>query len=277
MREERIESTIKALQITQELRAKGYNAEMRRVNKNGLDILGIEITEDNSSSNKISSVYYPNKFDGDTREIADQIIENYKRTKVPKKEIVDGMSKSFEEVKDKLIICLEPVHDADYITERYLDLQLYIRYRVSNNMSAKATKDLADIWGASKKELISAAIENTRKKIVVKNLSGMLVDFEFLEDVPSLVFCGNDEGMYGAGYLALKTKIEELSSVFGRDLYILPSSIHEVLVLPDNRLYGVENLKKMVKEVNDTEVSPEERLSYSVYKYSRRDAEIKVL
>ena len=83
--------------------------------------------------------------------------------------------------------------------------------------------------------------------------------------------------MYGAGYLALKTKIEELSSIFGRDLYILPSSIHEVLVTPDNGLYEVEDLKKMVKEVNDTEVSPEERLSYSVYKYSRRDAEIKVL
>lgn len=277
MRKERIESIIRTLQITQELRAKGYNAEMRIVNKNGLDIFGIEIIEDDSSSNKISPVYYPDKFDGDTREIADQIIENYKSMKIPKEEIIGGISKSFEEVKDKLIICLEPVHDADYITGKYLDLQLYIRYRISNNMSAKVTKDLADIWRVSKEELLSAAIENTRKKIVVKNLLGMLVDFEFLEDVPPLVFCGNDEGMYGAGCLALKTKIEELSSIFGRDLYILPSSIHEVLVTPDNGLYEVEDLKKMVKEVNDTEVSPEERLSYSVYKYSRRDAEIKVL
>jgi len=249
MRKERIESIIRTLQITQELRAKGYNAEMRIVNKNGLDIFGIEIIEDDSSSNKISPVYYPDKFDGDTREIADQIIENYKSMKIPKEEIIDGISKSFEEVKDKLIICLEPVHDADYITGKYLDLQLYIRYRISNNMSAKVTK----------------------------NLQGMLVDFECIEDAPPLVFCGNNEGMYGAGYLALKTKIEELSSIFGRDLYILPSSIHEVLVTPDNGLYEVEDLKKMVKEVNDTEVSPEERLSYSVYKYSRRDAEIKVL
>lgn len=277
MRKERIESIIRTLQITQELRAKGYNAEMRIVNKNGLDIFGIEIIEDDSSSNKISPVYYPDKFDGDTREIADQIIENYKSMKIPKEEIIDGISKSFEEVKDKLIICLEPVHDADYITGKYLDLQLYIRYRISNNMSAKVTKDLADIWRVSKEELLSAAIENTRKKIVAKNLQGMLVDFECIEDAPPLVFCGNNEGMYGAGYLALKTKIEELSSIFGRDLYILPSSIHEVLVTPDNGLYEVEDLKKMVKEVNDTEVSSEERLSYSVYKYSRRDAEIKVL
>lgn len=56
MRKERIESIIRTLQITQELRAKGYNTEMRIVNKNGLDIFGIEIIEDDSSSNKISPV-----------------------------------------------------------------------------------------------------------------------------------------------------------------------------------------------------------------------------
>lgn len=232
MRKERIESIIRTLQITQELRAKGYNAEMRIVNKNGLDIFGIEIIEDDSSSNKISPVYYPDKFDGDTREIADQIIENYKSMKIPKEEIIGGISKSFEEVKDKLIICLEPVHDVDYITERYLDLQLYVRYRISNNMSAKVTKDLADIWRVSKEELLSAAIENTRKKIVAKNLQGMLVDFECIEDQVVTLMTTNGQ----APFLSVNMYLNEVEDEQTKaDLALI---IEEVL---KQRIQGVKN------------------------------------
>ena len=55
------------------------------------------------------------------------------------------------------------------------------------------------------------------------------------------------------------------------EFYILPSSIHEVLIVPMSSNIHVSELKAMVKEVNDTQVSPEDRLSYSIYYYNPVD------
>ena len=49
-------------------------------------------------------------------------------------------------------------------------------------------------------------------------------------------------------------------------LYILPSSIHEVLAIA---MGDPDELRQLVCEVNDTQVVPQERLSYNVYKYER--------
>ena len=52
-------------------------------------------------------------------------------------------------------------------------------------------------------------------------------------------------------------------------LIILPSSVHEVILVPDDGITGKEFYTDMVKEVNDAQVEPEERLSYNVYYYDR--------
>ena len=46
----------------------------------------------------------------------------------------------------------------------------------------------------------------------------------------------------------------------GGDFYILPSSIHEVLIVPDNGEMGLKDLEAMVKEVNATQVAPADKL-----------------
>lgn len=53
------------------------------------------------------------------------------------------------------------------------------------------------------------------------------------------------------------------------DLYIIPSSIHECLILPEQEDICGDDLKKLVRTVNDTEVADDEILSYNIYKYSR--------
>ena len=53
----------------------------------------------------------------------------------------------------------------------------------------------------------------------------------------------------------------------GGDFYILPSSIHEVLIVPDNGEMGLKDLEAMVKEVNATQVAPADKLTDSVYHY----------
>ena len=65
--------------------------------------------------------------------------------------------------------------------------------------------------------------------------------------------------------------IKEFASKVGSDLYIIPSSVHEVLLLPNNIEYDKDYLTDLVKEVNSGELSTEDILSDHVYYYSRKD------
>ena len=56
----------------------------------------------------------------------------------------------------------------------------------------------------------------------------------------------------------------QISEIVGGDYFVLPSSIHEVLILPDHGQIPVKDLLMMVKEVNEAEVLPEEQLGNKV-------------
>ena len=68
--------------------------------------------------------------------------------------------------------------------------------------------------------------------------------------------------------------MKELADRLESDLLILPSSLHEVLLLPDDQEQGYDFYRQMVHEVNVTQVEPEEILSFNLYRYDRQKAEI---
>lgn len=81
--------------------------------------------------------------------------------------------------------------------------------------------------------------------------------------------------MNGSAGILDTDKLQEISEAIGQDLYILPSSIHECLLLPKSEK-TVQELKEMVQEVNRQEVEPEEWLSDNVYEYSAATKEITI-
>jgi len=62
-----------------------------------------------------------------------------------------------------------------------------------------------------------------------------------------------------------------ISARFGSDLYVLPCSIHELIVLPAGSRRQSKVLMEMVADINATELPPEEILSSNIYYYSRSD------
>lgn len=68
--------------------------------------------------------------------------------------------------------------------------------------------------------------------------------------------------------------MEKVSSLFPEGFYILPSSIHEILIVPGNGEENAGELGEMVRDVNRTEVRREEVLSDHIYEYDRESGRI---
>ena len=69
----------------------------------------------------------------------------------------------------------------------------------------------------------------------------------------------------------------KLSDVMDSSYYIIPSSIHELLLIPSADYTDREEIKAMFRKVNDNQVRPEERLSYSLYGYDNKNSRIENL
>ena len=79
----------------------------------------------------------------------------------------------------------------------------------------------------------------------------------------------NTSKMDGAVYILFNDVLEDIASELQSDLYILPSSIHEVLILPKTDETDYEYLCETVNYVNNKDLDPMEVLSESVYIYER--------
>lgn len=84
----------------------------------------------------------------------------------------------------------------------------------------------------------------------------------------------NNEGFFGASCIIYPDILDKFASENNSDVYILPSSIHETILIPTSKAPSKEELCDMVKEVNNTEVADTERLSDNVYVYSLKDKKV---
>ena len=88
----------------------------------------------------------------------------------------------------------------------------------------------------------------------------------------------NSIGIYGATTMLYPDIIKEIADTMEADIYILPSSLHEVILVLDYGLnYNENKLKEMVHDINRTIVNEDEVLSDSVYKYCRDTKKIEKL
>lgn len=162
--------------------------------------------------------------------------------------------------------------------KEFLDLAAI--YRVvgktdeSRGASAIVTDILCNSYSLSEDELDAAARRNTEENgFNVQSVGSFLSEngilFAGFEPVPMWII-SNHEKINGAAVMLYKDCFEDLSNKLGSDLYILPSSIHEVIAVPAAGA-EVDFLKTMVREINATKVAAEEVLSDTVYRYSRDD------
>ena len=85
----------------------------------------------------------------------------------------------------------------------------------------------------------------------------------------------NKDNSFGAAAMLYTGMLEKAAEAIQEDrIFILPSSVHEVLLVPDRGDFTSEQLREMVTEINATQVAPDEVLTDNVYEYDARKKEL---
>lgn len=143
--------------------------------------------------------------------------------------------------------------------------------------SIPITLALMEPWGVTTEELHDIAIRNMRSlhPSTFRGMSSVLgcmlsgEEGDVMDPADEVMFVlSNKKGMYGATAILDEKIMEKIVERFGKAFFILPSSVHELLIVPEMPDMDVTQLEAMVTSINAAEVMPEERLSDHVYRYT---------
>ena len=177
----------------------------------------------------------------------------------------------------------------------FLDLSIIFRCLVTQEDIGSASILIHNVhmklWDITIQELYQDAVMNTprleeyeiksmtevmREIMTEENSDGSGQDAymeEFSDSVPLYVL-SNKNRIEGAGCMLYPDLMKDFSDTIGSSFYIIPSSVHESLLLPPKEDVQGGEIRNMIKEINDTQVSIEERLSYSLYYYDKDEGRI---
>ena len=190
-----------------------------------------------------------------------------------------------DKVKDKIIFELvnyekneKRLLDRPYI--KIMDLAVIFAF-VATDLGrdfgvVHITNEIAKQFGLTRDEIWEFAKVNTPKllKADIMPMSSFVYD-EKADNEEMYIIC-NRKKTSGAGVILYDRILEELSSELESDLYILPSSVHETIVIRADKNKDVYALQEMVKNINNTVVSAEDILSDKVYCYYRNSKKLEI-
>lgn len=240
----------RANRVAEIITNKGIAAKVMIKNNNGVEKIGFTLGD-----GIVRPTIYPNlETTNDLDKIADNIIDSYNQHKDDGNmfnDIVDKFT-DFNSIKQDIIPALVKECTEDVVSRDFLDLKIVYRYMINNDASILIRKQHLEVWDKTETDIYDIALNNVRDSYVDIPLPG---------DVGMRVIL-NTKRNYGATALLFP----ELFEKYGNDARILPSSIHEVIVIENSQIED-NSLVEMIMLVNETELNPEEILSNHPYRY----------
>lgn len=200
--------------------------------------------------------------------------------------------KHFDTIKDKIVYKVVNYRSNEKLLEqvphkRILDLAVVFYCLLDNEYGRSATALIYNNnlknWNVTIDDVYKAALKNTPDLLHSKissmaalfekcgvNVDGEEVDLK--DYVPSDMYVlTNESKLNGAACILYENVLYDFAQKLGADLYILPSSVHEVILLLKLSMFEKDELVNMVKEVNTEGVAADEVLSDHVYEYNRTE------
>lgn len=242
----------------------------------------------------------------ETDKIAADLYREIRNAEIPKELSGDFMSaivNNYESAKPMIFCKLinekanrEMLREVPYFPFLDLAVIFYIQVSKSNEGEMAITIDhkIMDLWGIDSQQLyqdtiyhmetsvpqqlqsfsdIMEGILDEEEKIILREIG---INGKGRFEITPELYCLRNSSIFGASSLLYGDTMAKFAEQEQCDMLILPSSICEVLLLPDDGSRNYGELQDMVKTINQTEVSREELLSNSIYKYDRMAKKISI-
>lgn len=283
-------------QILQEAKDRmwGVQVEIRPVEKlQGESYTGLSIQPNDSpmaATLNLDTVYNQMVDQGKSfQEVADDLITHAADIIVDMPKIDVNDITNYDQMKNTLVVQVIPTDRnaemlADIPHKNIEDMSLVYRMQIDQNengtSSVLITNAMLENYGVTVDQLhqdaMDAAVINNPATFrsmqeVLSDLMGMPADLMPPMDGPQMYVASVENSLNGAGVIAYPDFMNQVAEQVGGDFFVLPSSVHEVLVVPDDGSIDRHDLESMVREVNASEVLPKDQLSDNVYHYDSQD------
>lgn len=267
--------------VVDELNKRGYKAELMSVFKNGIEKTHIVI-----GNGEVRPLIDVDSLLADPPYGIDSIVLRaitiYNNSLATSFDVPNITTWNY--AKDHLQLCLQGKTDEPILKHRYLDMEVYVRVKVSADGTYKVKPGMFKEIGED--EIFARALLATKNNIVVEDMGKMLAEmmggalnfadiinpcFPMAQPIPIVI--SNTEKTFGSAGICDKELLSKIAREHNSSFVIIPSSIHECIIHLDND----PNMKKyntMVHEVNATKIAPEERLSDHAYFFNKNTCEI---
>lgn len=287
-----------------------YSVELQRIIKNnGIVLDGMIIrkdTEDISPTIYLNSYFELYQMGKPLNVIFEEIILQYGSMYTNHHFEMDNLL-VFSEVKNKIIVRLinyeknrELLKTCPY--KRFLDLAVTFRYVADRDCHGLASSLIVneefDEWGIELDELYQTALFNTMREFPwhMESLASVILSclkrtmpeeaceeiqeeyelFSETENGVSIFVLSNDSDLNGASCILYDNVIKNFAKVQDSNVFILPSSIHEVMLVPESDDTDPMFLQELVVEANQSAVGLIDLLSDSIYYYDRETDQITI-
>ena len=294
--------------VQQEL-GEGYEVVIKEVRKNnGVLYTGLMIM---SGKHNVSPTIYLDDFyeaychGYEVSKIVKCVLEAYE-SDMPKNSVDMSFFEDFAMVKDRICFRLVEKDKNEELLQKvphtdFLDLAVVFYYAYESEELGRGSiliyNNHVELWNTDTEELMALAKENTprlfpwecctmktmineimmqKKKEYGEEYCPEYDEEAFFEDVPMYVL-SNSTRVFGASSILYPDVLEKLAENIKDSFYILPSSIHELIILHDKGTESRQTLKEMIATVNRTQVREPEILSDSLYYYNYKSKQILIL
>ena len=276
---------------------------IRKVNKTNREVDGLNMLDIPGLKNATPTLYVNDLYEkyekiGDYEEVARMAAETMEYGIKSFNSQITEECLDTSKLKDKVFFSLINAEQNRELLNtvphrEFEDLAIVYRWNIGAASDGVYTNlvnnDLAKKEGLTENDLYNAANKNTKElfPILVKNMNEVISEMifgesgideemqkefsEVMQETPDencMYVITNESKLFGAASMLYEEPIHELAEQVGGDLYILPSSVHEVIAVPAD-FGSPEELAEMVYEVNMEQVDINDRLSNQVYHYDK--------
>lgn len=283
--------------VKERIADKGLTADVRTVEKVNETYEALSVTPEggNIGMNLNIDRFYSSYEDGvDYEDLVNNAMDVIDRgiSNIPDLDV--NKFTDYEQMKDKLVMEVVSAETNAAILatiphKNMEDMAIVYRFMLNNHNGEQAsvlvTNTILAQMGITPEQLHADALKNAPevKPLVIQGMSEVLVEMvgpeaaELMGIIPEepekeqMYVASVPDKTHGASVIAYQDFMDKAAERAGGDFFILPSSIHELLIVPDTKEMDFRVLEGMVRDVNETQVAPEDKLTDSVYHYDSKE------